>query len=180
MNHVCYRKVMRSLAVSILLVGFEVPANGDHASNPHSFWGSASTKPSGGIMVAKRWDSPSGRVTREFPLSKYRLYTIDLDQDGQDDVIAEGKDEGRTCFIKSDFTIKNCEEMNLALADGFSYQYFVNLDPSEMLYLLDLNGDEDTDDYSLEQFDKKTWKLKQLFKIHPLVNSQSKERTGIY
>jgi hypothetical protein len=174
------RKVISSLAMSVLFVLAHAFAVGDAGANRHRFWGSASREPEHGIKSAKRWASPTGRLAKKFPAAKYRLYTIDLDQDGRDDYIAESKTEGQTCFIKSDFTIQNCEDMNLALADGFSYQYFVNLDPSEMLYLLDLNGDEDTDDYSLEQFDKRTWKLKELFKIHPLVNSQSRERSGIY
>lgn len=149
--------------MSILLVAVEAFANHDDASNPHRFWGSASTEPGHGIRVAKRWDS-ARRLAKEFPISKYRLFTIDLDQDGRDDSIAESKKEWQTCFIKSDFTIKNCEEMNLTLSDGFSYQYFANLDGSETLYLLDLSGDEDTSDYSPKRFDQKTWKLKKVFK----------------
>jgi hypothetical protein len=180
MNRIDSRKVISSLAMSVLFVLAHAFAVGDASANRHNFWGSARTEPGHGIKGAKRWASPTGRLAKKFPAAKYRLYTIDLDQDGRDDYIAESKTEGQTCFIKSDFTIQNCEDMNLALADGFSYQYFVNLDPSEMLYLLDLNGDEDTDDYSLEQFDKRTWKLKELFKIHPLVHSQSRERSGIY
>jgi hypothetical protein len=174
------RKLISSLAMSALFVLARTLAVGDAGANRHNFWGSASTEPEYGIKVATRWASPTGPLVKKFPATKYRLYTIDIDQDGKDDYIAESKTEGKTCFIKSDFTIQNCEDMNLALADGFSYQYFVNLDPSEMLYRLDLNGDEDTDDYSLEQFDKRTWKLQELFKVHPLVNSHSRERSGIY
>jgi hypothetical protein len=180
MNWIDSRKVISSLAVSVLFLLAHPFAVGDAGANRHNFWGSASTEPEYGIKAAKRWASPTGRLAKKFPAAKYRLYTIDLDQDGRDDYIAESKTAGETCFIKSDFTIQNCEQMNLALADGFSYQYFINLGPSEMLFLLDLNGDEDTDDYSLEQFDRRTWKLKELFKIHPLVSSHSGERSGIY
>ena len=122
-NRIEASKVISSLALSVLFLFAHTSAVGDSAANRHNFWGSAATEPEHGIKVAKRWASPTGRLTKQFPAAKYRLYTIDLDQDGRDDYIAESKTEGRTCFIKSDFTIQNCEDMNLALADGFSYQY---------------------------------------------------------
>ena len=49
-----------------------------------------------------------------------------------------------------------------------------------MLMLLDLSGSEDDSDSALKTFDPKTWKLKKITEIYPLIESDSRDKKGIY
>ena len=49
-----------------------------------------------------------------------------------------------------------------------------------MLELFNLVAQEDSDSYTLKEFDPKSWKLKTVGKIAPLIHSQSNAYHGVY
>jgi hypothetical protein len=92
------------------ITGFCAVAAARDTADARRFWGSAHAEPGAGLKVAKRLYSPAAELAKEYPVSQYRLFTIDLDQDGKDDFIAESRYEGRTCFIKSDLTVSRPDD----------------------------------------------------------------------
>ncbi|MBC7464809.1 MAG: hypothetical protein H7256_02355, partial [Bdellovibrio sp.] len=77
-----------------------------------------------GLILAEKVQKPTKELIAKFAASKYNFYTIDIDQDGKPDFIAENTKDDETCFIKSDFSIKSCEPISYTKAFGFNYEFF--------------------------------------------------------
>ncbi|MBC7465405.1 MAG: hypothetical protein H7256_05380, partial [Bdellovibrio sp.] len=102
------------------------------------------------------------------------------DQDGKPDFIAENTKDDETCFIKSDFSIKSCEPISYTKAFGFNYEFFTSNGKNNTVILLDLSGDEDSSEFTIKEFEEKTWKLKTVATVLPIVDSKTKAHKGIF
>lgn len=150
-------------------------------------WGKARTgfKSDGGFVLANAVSAKdlavsNPAIAKKYPAAKYRYFAIDIDQDGAMDVIAEHKTALLTCFVKSNLAIENCERFNFSTADGFAYELFVSRGKNVPAALLDLSGDTDSSQYFLKSFDAKTWKLKSIIRLFPVVDSNTAKRKGLY
>lgn len=141
------------------------------------YWGD-SKKPINGSQVAKLLSNYPVKISDLFTNKKIHVYSIDLDSDGANDFIIHEDSAFKTCFAKSDFSIIGCEK--LGYGDGFRYYWFVNIDGDPILELISLAGDDDSSDYYIYKFDKKTWKMHKRIKIAPVIFSKSKQYRGIY
>jgi len=174
-------RTSHGLLLTPILAAHLLVVTAAHAGGPPGpFWGSAKKPPGKGLLAAARLGSPPETLSKRYPAARYRHYSIDLDQDGKRDFIAENKTEWETCFIRSDLSIAGCEKLNISLADGFSYMYFAPEAASGMLVLIDLTGDEDSSAYVLRRFDKATWKMDRGLPVIPLIDSRARGRKGIY
>lgn len=146
------------------------------------YWGKFRREPKVGnhLILAKKMTQPSEKILKKYPADKYMHYTIDLDQDGQNDYIVTKQGEFKTCFVKSDLKVHSCEKLSFELMDGFAYEYFFSVGKNQMLYLLDLSGDESTSEFFIYKFDPKTWKRSRLTAINTLIQVDTKKYKGIY
>ncbi len=161
--------------LSVLLASHSVFADADGKSE--KWWGSAK-HPIDGALVAEVQERHPEKLKQYIGKSEVVVYAIDLDKDGAKDFIVRYVDRSRTCFAKSDLSIVSCEK--LGYWDGFRYYWFVNLAGDPLLELISLEGDEDSSDYWLYHFDRKTWKMTTRLNIAPVIYSESKDYKGIY
>lgn len=133
-----------------------------------------------GLILAEKVSKPSKELLAMFAAGKYNFYTVDLDQDGKLDFIAENLKDEETCFIKSDFKIKSCEPINYSKGYGFNYEFFIPNGKNNPMILLDLSGDEDSSEFSLKEFDDKTWKIKTVTSVLPLIDSKDQAHKGVF
>ncbi len=141
------------------------------------YWGDAKISIRGAQAAQTQVNYPS-KIKDLFANKKIHVFSIDLDKNGKNDFIIHEDGAFKTCFAKSDLSIIGCEK--LGIGDGFRYYWFVNMDGDPMLELISLEGDEDSSDYYIYRFDKKTWKMSKRIKIAPVIFSKSKRYKGIY
>ncbi len=168
---------MKILYISIWLSIFLINQSISAESINNMFWGD-SKKPIKGAQVAKLLNNYPTKIKNLYGNKKIHVYSIDLDSDGKNDYIIHEDNAFNTCFAKSDFSIIGCER--LGYGDGFRYYWFINIDGDPMLELISLAGDEDSSDYYIYRFDKKTWKMNKRIKIAPVIFSKSEHYKGIY
>lgn len=168
---------MRICYTAVVLVILAISSSSAWQSNDNRYWG-GQTKAIKGAQVAERVDIYPRKIQELYGNKKIHVYRIDLDKDGTPDYIAREESGFKTCFVKSDLSIIGCER--LGYGDGFQYYWFVNIEGDPMLQLISLVGDEDSSDYCIYRFDKKTWRRNQRVRIAPVIFSKSKQYKGIY
>jgi hypothetical protein len=147
-------------------------------ANSFKFWGNQ-TRPIEGAKAAGSLQKYPDRIAAMFTGSKYHVFGIDLDNDGQSDFIVFIQSQSKTYFIKSDFSIVDTEDISYD-QDGFQYYWFKDIDNDKLDELFSLTGDEDNSDYALFKFDTKTWKLSKKVKIEPVIIAKDRQHQGIY
>lgn len=169
-------------AEASLIRTFNLLESGSFAVPPETeYWGDSPKNPFGSnLLMAKRDLKPKISISKKYPTNKFRVFSIDLDQDGELDYIIEKIGQRQTCFVKSDLTITNCEKFSIESVGSFAYEFFLAVGKNQTLLLLDLSGDGDSNHFSAYAFDPKTWKRKKLTTLNTLIQVDSAKYKGIY
>lgn len=174
----------------VLFIPTMVVAWGENGS---STWGTSSEtlKPVNLVLPKALIKIPDG-IQRKFhgiADRPVKVYSIDLDSDGKDDYIVIGMADGekqpkltglpeninnedtslvKYYFVDFGFNIRYKHDW-LPTYYGFDYLWFAKLGSGPMLYLFDLEGDEDNSDYKLKMLDAKTWEPVEIAVLSPLI-----------
>jgi hypothetical protein len=160
-------------------------AQGKPDSNPNfqessasDTWGSTSEQfphETGFLRAAKLMDPAPERIKAMFNAEKIEVYSVDIDQDGETDYVAQL--EKKACFVSSLFQKQSCFNI-VRVSDGFSYRWFAKVGNSLLLFLMD--GDEDYSDYKVCLLNRQTWRIEKIAFINPLIQSDDSKQAELY
>ena len=191
------RIYIRSLLLCFFIASFIPSIVAEWGENGGSTWGTSSKtlKPVNLVLPKALKKIPDG-IQRKFhgiADRPVKVYSIDLDSDGKDDYIVIGMADGekqakvtglpdninneetslvKYYFVDSGFNIRYKHDWFITYY-GFDYLWFARLDSGPMLYLFDLEGDEDSSDYKLKMLDAKTWEPSMIAALGPVIKADS-------